>query len=150
MLVLANHGRLEDLCIGGKSVGAKIAAHLGSAPEQQQDKGSCIVVMATDLPLCARQLERVVKRASVGLARLGSYIGEVFLGFSTTNRVPHESARAVLLCTVLHEGRIDAVFRAMGEATEEAVLRAMLCADTVTGFDGSTKYTIRNFVSQIY
>lgn len=154
MLVLANHGRLEDLCIGGKSVGAKIAAHLGSAPEQQQDKGSCIVVMATDLPLCARQLERVVKRASVGLARLGSYIGhgsgEVFLGFSTTNRVPHESARAVLPCTVLHEGRIDAVFRAMGEATEEAVLRAMLCADTVTGFDGSTKYTIRNFISQIY
>ena len=154
VLALANHGRLEDLCIGGKSVGAKIAAHLGSAPEQQQDKGSCIVVMATDLPLCARQLERVVKRASVGLARLGSYIGhgsgEVFLGFSTTNRVPHESARAVLPCTVLHEGRIDAVFRAMGEATEEAVLRAMLCADTVTGFDGSTKYTIRNFISQIY
>jgi D-aminopeptidase len=154
VLALANHGRLEDLCIGGKSVGAKIAAHLESAPEQQQDKGSCIVVMATDLPLCARQLERVVKRASVGLARLGSYIGhgsgEVFLGFSTTNRVPHESARAVLPCTVLHEGRIDAVFRAMGEATEEAVLRAMLCADTVTGFDGSTKYTIRNFISQIY
>ena len=68
VLALANHGRLEDLCIGGKSVGAKIAAHLESAPEQQQDKGSCIVVMATDLPLCARQLERVVKRASVGLA----------------------------------------------------------------------------------
>ena len=58
-------------------------------------------------------------------------------------------ARAGLPCTVLHEGRIVAVFRAMGEATEEAVLRAMLCADTVTGFDGSTKYTIRNFVSQI-
>ena len=56
VLALANHGRLEDLCIGGKSVGAKIAAHLESAPEQQQDKGSCIVVMATDLPLCARQL----------------------------------------------------------------------------------------------
>lgn len=54
VLALANHGRLEDLCIGGKSVGAKIAAHLESAPEQQQDKGSCIVVMATDLPLCAR------------------------------------------------------------------------------------------------
>ena len=83
-----------------------------------------------------------------GLGGHGS--GEVFLGFSTTNRVPHESARAVLPCTVLHEGRIDAVFRAMGEATEEAVLRAMLCADTVTGFDGSTKYTIRNFISQIY
>ena len=52
VLALANHGRLEDLCIGGKSVGAKIAAHLESAPEQQQDKGSCIVVMATAPPLC--------------------------------------------------------------------------------------------------
>ena len=63
--------------------------------------------------------------------------------------MPHESARAVLPCTVLHEGRIDAVFRAMGEATEEAVLRAMLCADTVTGLafttvDELVRYTKEN------
>lgn len=149
VLVLANHGRLEDLCIGGKNIGAKIAAQMDCA-QQQEDKGSCIAVMATDLPLSARQLGRVVKRASVGLARLGSYIGhgsgEVFLGFSTANRVPHESSAAVLPCTVLHESRMDAAFRAIGEAAEEAVLRAMLCADPVTGFDGSTKYTLRNFI----
>lgn len=110
--------------------------------------------MATDLPLCARQLERVVKRASVGLARLGSYIGhgsgEVFLGFSTTNRVPHESARAVLPCTVLHEGRIDAVFRARERPRKKPCCAPCCVQDTVTGFVASTKYTIRNFISQIY
>ena len=117
--------------------------------EPPADLGSCIVVLATDLPLSSRQLGRALRRASVGLARLGSYIGhgsgEVFLGFSTANRVPHESERAVLAGTYLHEGKIDAAFRAAAEATEEAVLNAMLCADTVTGFDGSTKYSLREF-----
>ena len=151
VLVLTNHGCLRDLTVGGENIGKEIERRIR---EDAPDEGSCIMIVGTDLPVTSRQLGRIIRRCSVGLARLGSYIGhgsgEVFLGFSTTNRVPHESARAVLPCTVLHEGRIDAVFRAMGEATEEAVLRAMLCADTVTGFDGSTKYTIRNFISQIY
>ena len=58
------------------------------------DKGSIISIMATDIPLSSRQLERVLKRASVGLARLGSFIGhgsgEVMLGFTTANRMPHD------------------------------------------------------------
>ncbi|MBD5092743.1 MAG: P1 family peptidase [Subdoligranulum sp.] len=198
VLVLANHGCLRDLRIGGRVVGGEIAAEIarraeagqsGKAPQAQQcgemlragpsvscnlfsagpsggtlpvgqpgvplsaeptaDLGSCIVILATDLPLSSRQLGRVLRRAPVGLARLGSYIGhgsgEVFLGFSTANRVPHESAHAVLAGTYLHEGKIDAVFRAAAEATEEAVLSAMLCADTVTGFDGSTKHSLREF-----
>ena len=209
VLVLANHGCLRDLRIGGRAVGEKIAAELarraaaqpsvpfapqpvkapGGAPcaevsvpgvppaaepaggalsaedpafgaqsfaggsvsgaEPPADLGSCIVVLATDLPLSSRQLGRVVRRASVGLARLGSHIGhgsgEVFLGFSTANRVPHESERAVLAGAYLHEGRIDAAFRAAAEATEEAVLSAMLCADTVTGFDGITRHSLREF-----
>lgn len=190
VLVLANHGCLRDLCIGGRAVGDKIAAGIAKRtaagrPEEAErsaamgqpgaaerfeaagqpgeagrsggfpsaepaaDLGSCIVVLATDLPLSSRQLGRVLRRASVGLARLGSYIGhgsgEVFLGFSTANRVPHESGRAVLTGTYLHEGKIDAAFRAAAEATEEAVLSAMLCADAVTGFDGSTKYSLREF-----
>lgn len=160
VLVLANHGCLRDLCIGGKAVGGEIAAEIarraaagqtGALPsiETSADLGSCIVILATDLPLSSRQLGRVVRRASVGLARLGSYIGhgsgEVFLGFSTANRIPHESERAVLSGTYLHEGKIDAAFRAAAEATGEAVLSAMLCADTVTGFDGSTKYSLREF-----
>ena len=87
----------------------------------------------------------------MGLARLGSCIGhgsgEVFIGFSTANRVPHESERAVLAGNYLHEGSIDMAFRAMAEAAEEAVLSAMLCADTVTGFDGGTKVTLRDFAA---
>lgn len=171
VLVLANHGCLGDLRIDGAPVGEAIAAEMARraaaeppegppAPggpfgggqlfaEPPADLGSCIVLMATDLPLSSRQLRRVLRRASVGLARLGSYIGhgsgEVFIGFSTANRVPHESARAVLAGAFLHEEKLDAVFRAAAEATEEAVLSAMLCADTVTGFDGSTKHTLREF-----
>lgn len=162
VLVLANHGCLRDLCIGGRAVGDEIAAEIArraagqaGAPlsaEPSADLGSCIVVLATDLPLSSRQLGRVLRRAPVGLARLGSYIGhgsgEVFLGFSTANRVPHESARAVLAGAYLHEGKIDTAFRAAAEATEEAVLNAMLCADTATGFDGSTKYTLRDFAKR--
>lgn len=149
-LVLANHGCLPDLRVGGRLVGPEIAARLART-EPAADLGSCIVVMATDLPLSSRQLGRVVRRASVGLARLGSCIGhgsgEVFIGFSTVNRVPHESERAVLAGNYLHEGSIDMAFRAMAEAAEEAVLSAMLCADTVTGFDGGTKVTLRDFAA---
>lgn len=151
-LVLANHGRLEDLTVCGKHIGSEIAQKLASPipAAQETDKGSCIVVFATDLPLSARQLGRVLRRASVGLARLGSYIGhgsgEVFLGFSTANRVPHESSAAILPAAFLHEGRIDEVFRAAAETTEEAVLSALLCADTVTGFDGIPRYSLRAFL----
>ncbi len=154
-LVLANHGRLEDLTVGGRRVGpdiaAKIAARGGQAAAPAPDRGSCIVIFATDLPLSSRQLGRVARRASVGLARLGSFIGhgsgEVFLAFSTANRVPHESDAAILPAACLHESRVDGVFRAAAETTEEAVLSAMLAADTVTGFDGSTKYTLRDFLA---
>lgn len=148
-LVLANHGRLDDLTVGGRCIGPDIAHRLG-APEAEEDKGSCIVLLATDLPLSSRQLGRVARRASVGLARLGSYVGhgsgEVFLAFSTANRVPHESDAPLLTAQWLHEGQIDNVFRAAAEASEEAVLSAMLCADTATGFDGKTRHTLREFL----
>ena len=92
VLVQSNHGSLKDLRIDGKPAGRMIDAALNaSAP----DKGSIISIMATDVPLSSRQLERVLKRASVGLARLGSFIGhgsgEVMLGFTTANRMPHDS-----------------------------------------------------------
>lgn len=151
-LVLANHGCLRDLRVDGRLIGPEIARAIEPAKAEQPetDLGSCIVVFATDLPLSARQLGRVVRRASVGLARLGSYIGhgsgEVFLGFSTANRVPHESTAAILPAAYLHESRMDDVFRAAAEATEESVLRAMLCADTTVGFDGKTYHTLRGFL----
>ena len=107
MLALANHGRLEDLWHRREKRRRQNRGAFGKRAGTAAGQGQLYCCDGDRLPLCARQLERVVKRASVGLARLGSYIGhgsgEVFLGFSTTNRVPHESARAVLPCTVLHE-----------------------------------------------
>ena len=150
VLVQSNHGSLKDLRIDGKPAGRFIDAALNaSAP----DKGSIISIMATDIPLSSRQLERVLKRASVGLARLGSFIGhgsgEVMLGFTTANRMPHDSETQLLPFRALAESKIDLLFRAMAEAEEEAVLNSMLAAQTVTGFDGTTKRSLSEFMGQI-
>ena len=150
VLVQSNHGSLKDLRIDGKPAGRMIDAALNaSAP----DKGSIISIMATDVPLSSRQLERVLKRASVGLARLGSFIGhgsgEVMLGFTTANRMPHDSETQLLPFHALAESKIDLLFRAMAEAEEEAVLNSMLAAQSVTGFDGTTKRSLREFMGQI-
>ena len=150
VLVQSNHGSLKDLRIDGKPAGRMIDAALNaSAP----DKGSIISIMATDVPLSSRQLERVLKRASVGLARLGSFIGhgsgEVMLGFTTANRMPHDSETQLLPFHALAESKIDLLFRAVAEAEEEAVLNSMLTAQTVTGFDGTTKRSLSEFMGQI-
>src|SRR5699024_10822591 len=126
VLVQSNHGSLKDLRIDGKPAGRFIDAALNaSAP----DKGSIISIMATDVPLSSRQLGRVLKRASVGLARLGSFIGhgsgEVMLGFTTANRMPHDSETQLLPFHALAESKIDLLFRAVAEAEEEAVLNSM-------------------------
>ncbi len=147
VLALTNHGRMADLTIEGKCVGAEIQKKIAEA---LPDKGSCIIVMATNLPLTDRQIRRVIRRAGVGLARLGSFIGhgsgEVFLGFTTANRVPHKLAVDVLTLQAIHEDHIDLAFRAMAEATEEAVLNSMFMAETVTSADGKVRYSLSEFM----
>lgn len=142
-LVLANHGRMADLVLAGRPIGAQLDA---AKAAKESDVGSCIVILATDLPLNSRQLGRAAKRASVGLARLGSYIGhgsgEVFVAFSTANPVPHQSDAAVRLISALHEDQTDHVFRAAAESVEEAVLNCLFTAHTVTGWDGKTVYSL--------
>ena len=144
VLALTNHGRLADLTIDGDPVGARIQQELcESAP----DKGSCIMILATDLPVSSRQLGRIIRRCSVGLARLGSYIGhgsgEVMVGFSTSNRIPDQGGIMSFSC--IHETQIDSAFRAAAEATEEAVLRSMLAAQTVTAANGTVRRSLRDF-----
>ena len=93
------------------------------------DKGSIILIAATDLPLSSRQLYRVLKRASVGMARLGSYIGngsgEIVVGFTTADRTEEGSFMSV---KALREDLMDIPFRAIGECAEEAILKSMLNA----------------------
>lgn len=140
VLVLANHGRLPDLTVGGRRVGPALAGRIQA--EEAPDHGSCIAVIATDLPLDARQLGRVARRTSVGLARLGSYIGqasgEIFLAFSTANAFNPQEQTAVRPALAFHETLLDLPFRAAAECAEEAVLNALFTAHTVTGPDGRT------------
>ena len=148
VLALTNHGRMADLTISGERIGERIQQEMA---ESLPDKGSCIIVMATDLPLTDRQLKRVIKRASVGLARLGSFIGhgsgEVFIGFTTANRIPKDATDGALMqLTSVHEDHIDKAFRAMAEATEEAVLNSMLMAETVVSAEGTIRRSLSEFI----
>ena len=148
VLALTNHGRMADLTIAGERVGERIQKEIA---ESLPDKGSCIIIMATDLPLTDRQLKRIIKRASVGLARLGSFIGhgsgEVFIGFTTANRIAKDAGDCALMpMAVIHEDHIDKAFRAMAEATEEAVLNSMLMAETVVSAEGTVRRSLSEFM----
>ena len=144
VLVLTNHGRLRDLTVGGQNLGEQIEERIR---QDAPDKGSCIMIVGTDLPVTSRQLGRIIRRCSVGLARLGSYIGhgsgEVMVGFSTANRIPSEGGCLNFRC--IHESHIDEAFRAAAEATEEAVLRSMLASHTVTGWSGKVRRSLGEF-----
>jgi D-aminopeptidase len=133
VLVLANFGRAGDLRLpDGRRV--------DPATAPVADAGSCIIVMATDIPLDHRQLGRVARRAGVGLAWCGSFwgngSGDIALAFTTANRVPHAADQDLLEHRVLAEGRIDRLFQAAAEATQEAVLDALAGAETTVGRHG--------------
>lgn len=145
VLMQTNHGSLEDLTIQGKNIGPALT---GTVAAGKPDKGSCIGILATDLPLDSRQLGRVARRMSVGLARLGSYVGhgsgEVFLAFSTANPYDPDGKETVYPASAFREDDIDPVFRAAAECAEEAVLNAMLTAGTVTGWQGEIVYSLKD------
>jgi D-aminopeptidase len=137
VLVLANFGALAQLRIGGVPVGATLADE--AAARSRGDAGSCIGVVATDIPLDARQLTRVARRVGLGLARVGSIAGhssgDIFCAFSTTNRRPRV-AEGLHTVELLGDDSINGVFTATVDATEEAVTNALFVADTVEGRDG--------------
>lgn len=142
-LVLANHGRMTDLTINGNHIGSQLDQ---AKAAKESDIGSCIVILATDLPLDSRQLGRVAKRASVGLARLGSYIGhgsgEVFVAFSTANAFDPNDKTAIRQISAFHEEKMDLPFRAAAEAVEEAILNCLFTARTCTGWDRKTVWSL--------
>ncbi len=138
VLALTNHGCLSDLTVCGRHIGPGLARTLQA--EHTPDVGSCILILATDLPLDSRQLGRVLRRGGVGLARMGSYTGhgsgEVFVGFSTADPYDPRDKSPLRSAARFREEDMDLPFRAMAECTEEAVLNSMVCAGTVIGYDG--------------
>lgn len=117
------------------------AAAGANAPDgaEYEGRGSIIVIVATDAPLLPHQLERLTRRVGMGLGRLGSWAGnssgDLFLAFSTANAGAANSTGTPSL-TMLPNDRIDPLFQATIDATEEAVVNAMLAAETMTGADG--------------
>jgi L-aminopeptidase/D-esterase-like protein len=137
VLVQCNCGRKKDLLIAGVPVGAELA---GSGA-REDDGGSIIIVVATDAPVIGHQLKRLARRASLGLARTGSRSGngsgDIFLAFSTANPGAAKPNGTVSL-TMLSNDRMDPLFEATVEATEEAVVNSMVAAETMTGANGRT------------
>lgn len=138
-LVLANCGRLPQLVLAGQPVGTHLATPDATAASQPE-KGSIILLIATDAPLDARQLRRLALRAGAGLARTGSVFGhgsgDIALAFSTAYTVPQDVARPMPSVALLHDALLDPLFQAAADSTEQAIVHALWRAQGVTGRDG--------------
>jgi L-aminopeptidase/D-esterase-like protein len=137
VLVQCNYGRRDQLRIAGVPVGKEIPEH----PAYGEDVGSIIIVIATDAPLIPTQLKRLARKASLGLGRDGSYSGDgsgdIFISFSTANPGA-ASPTGVRKINMLPNDSLDPLFLATVQATEEAIVNAMVAAETMTGIDGHT------------
>src|ERR1700694_4583133 len=140
VLVQCNYGSRKNLRIAGVPVGKEIPEDpaYASTSFNELDRGSIIVVFATDTPLVAHQLKRLARRVSLGLGRNGSISGngsgDIFIAFSTANSGA-SAANHVVDLKMLPNDQIEPVFRATVEATEEAVINAMVAAQDMTGAD---------------
>lgn len=149
VLVQSNYGSTADFVVNGRPVGREVLELMKSKEftPAQVDKGSIMVVLATDLPVTSRQLQRIARRAGAGLARTGSFIGhgsgEIMLAFSTAQAL--DEGEAFEGHVHVREDLLDAAFRAAAEATNEAVLSSMLHAKTARGLDGRMWYSLADF-----
>jgi L-aminopeptidase/D-esterase-like protein len=165
VLVQCNYGLRPNLRVAGVPVGAEIpdlrpcltldvepgwpaercSEPLPGSPEARPDTGSIIVVVATDAPLLPHQLKRVATRVALGVGRSGGYgangSGDIFVAFSTAN--PKAAASDGLAhVEMLPNARMNFVFEATVQATEEAILNALLAAETMTGANGVRVYAL--------
>ena len=144
-LVMSNFGSSGNLMVDGRHVGREIQQKQDG---EKQDKGSIIMLIATDIPLSERQLKRVARRAGVGLARTGSYYGnvsgDIAIAFTTANRVPHYSTGAFVEMKMIDDSQIDPVLEMSAEAVEEAIVSSLWHAETLTGRDGRVQRGLRD------
>jgi D-aminopeptidase len=148
VLVNSNFGSSNgsDLIIKGRHMGELIKNY---DLEQTEDKGSIIVVIATDAPLDSRQLTRLCKRAELGIARTGSYAGngsgDIMVGFSTTNKVVHYPNGCVDMIERFSDNYINKLFKATVDATEEAVLNSMFHSIGMKSYNGTYYKSINEY-----
>ncbi len=145
VLVQSNYGIRDTLTIAGVPVGQEITDLMPSEGATKEDTGSIIVLVATDAPLLPHQLKRIARRVPMGLARVGSYAGngsgDIFIAFSTAN--PGAAAReGAKQAAFLPNDSLSPLFLATVEATEEAIVNALVAGRDMTGINGNTVYGI--------
>jgi L-aminopeptidase/D-esterase-like protein len=142
VLVQCNYGLRANLRIAGIPVGREIESEDPYAfqPTFNVEHGSIIVVVATDAPLLPHQLKRIARRVSLGLGRDGSISGngsgDIFIAFSTANAGASENDHGPVTVRMVPNDSLDPLFAATVQATEEAIVNAMLAAHDMTGIDG--------------
>ncbi len=145
VLVQANYGKRHQLRIAGVPVGKELTDLVRERGKEAEGRGSIIIVVATDAPLLPVQLNRVVKRAALGLARNGGVAedtsGDLFIAFSTANQSAAASS-GVADIKMLASEQISPLFTATVQATEEAIINAMVAAKTMTGINGNTVHAL--------
>ena len=157
VLVQTNFGCVEHLRLDGLPVGSAVVEMLreearretdhrrAEAITGQDDIGSVMIIVGTDLPVSELQLTRILRHATVGLARAGSFVGhgsgDVVIGFTTANRRTEDTP--IRSVEVMSDSRMETAFRAIAECVEEAVYNSMIAADSVTGFNGQDTVTVR-------
>ena len=140
VLVQTNFGGVLE--INGAPVGVELDKYVFSNHLQDKGDGSCMIVVATDAPLCSRNLERLAKRAMMGLAKTGGIAsngsGDYVIAFSVSkdNYIPASSKEPLYKQSVLRNDEMSALFLAVIEATEEAIINSLFAAETMTGRDG--------------
>lgn len=145
VLVQANYGSRSTFTIAGVPLGDKLTDLMPVFRSSDQSTGSIIVVVATDAPLLPHQLERLARRVPIGISKLGGYgsnsSGDIFIAFSTAN--PGAAAREGIIKTdMVPNDAMSPLFLATAEATEEAIVNALVAAKTMTGINGNTVYAL--------
>ena len=155
VLVQANYGARQLFTVAGAPVGREITDLQMKRGDQtsstlykkgNEGDGSIIVVLATDAPLLPHQLKRIAQRISLGVGRVGgrgeNSSGDIFIAFSTANAAEFGKNEGVANIQMLPNDRINQLFWATAQATEEAIINAMVAAETTTGYKGNTIYAL--------
>ena len=146
VLVQANYGRRDNLHIAGVPLGPVFPDLTPTRGAPKDGQGSIVIIIATDTPLLPHQLRRIAQRASLGVAIVGgrgeNSSGDLFLAFSTTDATEASKLEGVATVRTLPNEQMNPLFNATVNATEEAIVNALVAAETMTGADGNTVYAL--------
>jgi D-aminopeptidase len=137
VLVMSNFGRMANLRVGGLPMGPILMEKYQDLPKRERSYGSIIAVVATDAPLLSNQMNRLCKRVGLAIGRVGSYAahgsGEIVVGFSTANVIPRRTQKMIYKAKILLDQRLDPLYEAVMDATEEAILNSMCMSRSMDG-----------------